>query len=83
MHMPGHRTGQKGGKIMFTIVCGNYTSAEYETAQEAMEYVDENVDEIRNEGGRDYPIQIVDNNGDVVAERGYVSNEELSTWECV
>ena len=81
---PG-RAANTGRKelIMFTIVCGSYTSAEYETAQEAMKYVDENIDEIRNEGGRDYPIQIVDNNGDVVAERGYISQEELSTWECV
>jgi hypothetical protein len=67
--------------IMFTIVCGSYTSAEHETAQEAMEYVDENVDEIRTEGGRDYPIQITDSNNDVVAECGYITRSELAPWE--
>ena len=70
-------------KTKYTFVCGNYTSAEYVSTKEAMDYADDNIEAIRNEGGRDYPIQIVDNNGDVVAERGYISREELSTWECV
>ena len=65
----------------YAIICGDYTSTEYDTAQEAMDYVDDNVDTIRDEGGRNYPIQITDDNNEVVAERGWLSKTDLATWE--
>jgi hypothetical protein len=77
---------RNGGIAMngkYAIVCGDYTSAEYDDLKEAMKYVDSHLDDIRDEGGRDFPVQITDNDGDVVAERGYISPTDLSDWEYV
>lgn len=38
--------------MRYAIVCGDYTSAIDDTVQDAMDYVDSNLNQIRDEGGR-------------------------------
>lgn len=67
--------------MKYAIVCGDYTSAIYDLLQDAMDYVDSNLNQIREEGGRNYPIQITNCKGDIIAERGYISVTELADWD--
>lgn len=71
----------EGEMFNFAIICGDYTSGTYDTIKSAMADVDDDIEKIRDEGGRFFPIQITNYDGEVVAERGWISEADLGDWE--